>query len=148
MVNAERSGLLQLAVLIIIFQQKKMLTKRLADFRPFGLFAMSSRNNCPWHRNNYRPNYFPFYLKKKLGPTSLQGRIQTPGGRIIVMRRVLMENHFLGWNHDTKEPEKRLSYPLQLLFLLLFQSRERCFCLAFCSDGEDIFVEFLIFETS
>ncbi|CAD5207369.1 unnamed protein product [Bursaphelenchus okinawaensis] len=70
------------------------------------------RWNCPWHRNNWRPHIFPFRMKERLERGSLEARLSTPGGRSMVMRRVLREQPFLGWNHDNYPKKQRLSYPL------------------------------------
>ncbi|KAI6198115.1 Mitochondrial coenzyme A transporter SLC25A42 [Aphelenchoides besseyi] len=72
----------------------------------------SLRFNCPWHRNNWRPHIFPFRMRERLGKGSIEGRMSTRGGRQMMMRRVLREQVFIGWNHDVRTPEKRLSYPL------------------------------------
>jgi hypothetical protein len=51
-------------------------------------------------------------MKERVTTGSLQERIQTPGGRRIVMGRMLREKPFLGWVHDVRKPETRLSSPL------------------------------------
>ncbi|VDK54670.1 unnamed protein product [Anisakis simplex] len=81
--------------------------------KPFGgSFTLALRYNCPWHRSNFRPCYFPFKLKLKLKKQTVNERLKTRGGRLILMRRILKEDHFLAWNHRGDTPEKRLSYPL------------------------------------
>ncbi|KHN77306.1 hypothetical protein Tcan_07359 [Toxocara canis] len=81
-------------------------------FKPFGGFSLAVRYNCPWHRNNFRPCYFPFKMKLKLKKQTVDARLKTRGGRLILMRRLLKEDHFLAWNHPGTPPERRLSYPL------------------------------------
>ncbi|KAK0425759.1 hypothetical protein QR680_009367 [Steinernema hermaphroditum] len=81
-------------------------------FRPFGIFGQSVRYNCPWHRSNFRAYYFPFHMKNKLKTGTVEARQQSRGGRLMLMRRVLREQPFLGWNHDAKNQTKKLSYPL------------------------------------
>ena len=81
-------------------------------FKPFGIFEMAVRNNCPWHRSNFRPVYFPMKVNRKLKVGSVEARMKTVGGRQIIMRRVLQEKPFLGWGHDPREPVTKLSYPL------------------------------------
>ncbi|CAD5211011.1 unnamed protein product [Bursaphelenchus xylophilus] len=77
---------------------------------PSMVFAV--RWNCPWHRSNWKPHIFPFRMKERLEKGSLEARLSTPGGREIVMRRILREQPFLGWNHDNRPKKHRLSYPL------------------------------------
>uniref|UniRef100_A0A0M3HTG5 Secreted protein n=1 Tax=Ascaris lumbricoides TaxID=6252 RepID=A0A0M3HTG5_ASCLU len=103
-----------------------------ALFKPFGCFSLAVRYNCPWHRNNFRPCYFPFKMNLKLKKRMLfashpfffesrilvhlletvDARMKTRGGRLILMRRILREHHFLAWNHRGTPAEQRLSYPL------------------------------------
>lgn len=89
----------------------KMLLQKLLQPAAF-LQHTAQRYNCPWHRNNWRPCYFPFRMKKRVTTGSVDGRMETPGGRQIMMRRILRESGFIGWRHDVRTPEKRLSYPL------------------------------------
>uniref|UniRef100_A0A0N5A553 Uncharacterized protein n=1 Tax=Parastrongyloides trichosuri TaxID=131310 RepID=A0A0N5A553_PARTI len=79
---------------------------------PINFLFQSVRHNCPWHRSNFRKYYFPFHMRAKLKSGSFEGRQQTPGGRLMLMRRVLREQPFLGWNHDTKVKNQRLQTPL------------------------------------
>ncbi|EJW87112.1 hypothetical protein WUBG_01975 [Wuchereria bancrofti] len=62
--------------------------------RPFGAMVLSVRNNCPWHRNT---------------PEAL---MKSRNGRCLLMRRILREKPFLGWNHQCTPREERLQYPL------------------------------------
>ncbi|KAH7722365.1 Protein C53H9.3 [Aphelenchoides avenae] len=87
-----------------------MLLKRATAFKPFGLVEMAVRHNCPWHRSNWREFYFPFNARKELNDT--ERILNTPGGRLQLMRRVLREEHFLTWNHPCKPKQKKLSNPL------------------------------------
>uniref|UniRef100_A0A0R3RVQ2 Secreted protein n=1 Tax=Elaeophora elaphi TaxID=1147741 RepID=A0A0R3RVQ2_9BILA len=89
--------------------------------RPFGVVVMSVRNNCPWHRSNWQPVYFPFLVKHKLKhiTSSLCLILDTPealmksrNGRCLLMRRILREKPFLGWNHKCTPREERPHYPL------------------------------------
>ncbi|MFH4976899.1 hypothetical protein AB6A40_003608 [Gnathostoma spinigerum] len=84
----------------------------LKKFAPFGQFILSFRSNCPWHRSNFRPCYFPFKLLEKLNTDTVEARMKTRGGRLMLMRRVLREQPFIAWNQKTKPPQKRLSFPL------------------------------------
>ncbi|KAI1708289.1 hypothetical protein DdX_11972 [Ditylenchus destructor] len=86
--------------------------ERLPLLKPFGLVTMAVRNNCPWYRRGFTPTYFPFELRKKLLRRGWNTRTSTPAGRLVIMRRILQEKHFLAWGQPTKAPEKRLSYPL------------------------------------
>uniref|UniRef100_A0AC35TPE3 Uncharacterized protein n=1 Tax=Rhabditophanes sp. KR3021 TaxID=114890 RepID=A0AC35TPE3_9BILA len=80
---------------------------------PINLCFQSVRHNCPWHRSNFRPYYFPFHMRAKLTSGSFETRQKGEGGRLMTMRRVLREQHFLGWNHNTKPANKsRLQTPL------------------------------------
>ncbi|KAI6183133.1 Mitochondrial coenzyme A transporter SLC25A42 [Aphelenchoides bicaudatus] len=72
----------------------------------------SVRFNCPWWRSNWRPYYFPFNMKHRVGPNSVSGRMEKPGGRVIMMKRILREKPFIGWRHDVRTSDRRLSYPL------------------------------------
>lgn len=72
----------------------------------------SVRFNCPWHRNNWRPHIFPFRMHERLRQGTVEERMKTRGGRLMMMKRVLREQPFIGWNHDVRTPEKRLSDPL------------------------------------
>uniref|UniRef100_A0A7E4ZUK2 39S ribosomal protein L51, mitochondrial n=1 Tax=Panagrellus redivivus TaxID=6233 RepID=A0A7E4ZUK2_PANRE len=80
--------------------------------KPFGLTAQAVRYNCPWHRNNYRPAYFPFNLKDKLRFRTVDSYKSRPGGKELLMRRLLREQEFLGWQYDHQPKTKKLSYPL------------------------------------
>uniref|UniRef100_A0A0N5CHF8 Uncharacterized protein n=1 Tax=Strongyloides papillosus TaxID=174720 RepID=A0A0N5CHF8_STREA len=72
----------------------------------------SVRHNCPWHRSNFRPFYFPFHMNQKLKTGSFEARQKTYGGRLMIMRRVLREQPFLGWNHDARVKNQKLQTPL------------------------------------
>ncbi|VDK79122.1 unnamed protein product [Onchocerca ochengi] len=81
-------------------------------FRPFGAVVMSVRNNCPWHRSNWRPVYFPFHVKHKLKHNTPEALMKSRNGRCLLMRRILREKPFLGWNHQCTPREERVHYPL------------------------------------
>lgn len=81
-------------------------------FKPFGLLTLSVRYNCPWHRSNWRPCYFPFKLNDKLRFRTVDALSKRQGGRELIMRRILREEHFLGWQYQTQPKQKKLSYPL------------------------------------
>uniref|UniRef100_A0AC35FZL2 Uncharacterized protein n=1 Tax=Panagrolaimus sp. PS1159 TaxID=55785 RepID=A0AC35FZL2_9BILA len=81
-------------------------------FKPYGLLEQSVRYNCPWHRSNWRPCYFPFKLLDKLRFRTVDAYKSKPGGKQLLMRRLLREQHFIGWQHDHKPKSKKLSYPL------------------------------------
>ncbi|KAL6731127.1 hypothetical protein Aduo_002030 [Ancylostoma duodenale] len=72
---------------------------------------MSLRWNCPWHRNNFRPCFFPFKLQEKLNKDTIEARTKTRGGRLMLMRRVLREQPFIGYVTQPPKPTK-LSFPL------------------------------------
>ncbi|KAK6729300.1 hypothetical protein RB195_006383 [Necator americanus] len=72
---------------------------------------ISLRWNCPWHRNNFRPCFFPFKLQEKLNKDTVEARTKTRGGRLMLMRRVLREQPFLGYVTRPAKPTK-LSFPL------------------------------------
>jgi hypothetical protein len=78
---------------------------------PF-LRQVSVRFNCPWHRSNWTEFYFPFQMKDRVGKRSIQELQKKLSGRQRIMQRILREKAFLGWNHDIRTPEKRLSNPL------------------------------------
>ncbi|KAE9418673.1 hypothetical protein Angca_001335, partial [Angiostrongylus cantonensis] len=71
----------------------------------------SVRWNCPWHRNSFRPCFFPFKLKEKLNTETIEARMKTRGGRLMLMRRVLREQPFLGYVTKVLKPTK-VSFPL------------------------------------
>uniref|UniRef100_A0AC34RKI7 Uncharacterized protein n=1 Tax=Panagrolaimus sp. JU765 TaxID=591449 RepID=A0AC34RKI7_9BILA len=81
-------------------------------FKPFGIFQLSVRNNCPWHRSNFRPAYFPFNLKDKLRFRTVDAYASKPGGKELLMRRILREQPFLGWQYKTKPKQTKLSFPM------------------------------------
>ncbi|VDN56505.1 unnamed protein product [Dracunculus medinensis] len=79
--------------------------------RPFGIFSLSVRYNCPWHRKNFTPSFFPFMMKRKVERQTAEARSKTRGGRLMLMGRILREKHFLAW--ITKPtPNERVSNPL------------------------------------
>ncbi|CAI5438679.1 unnamed protein product [Caenorhabditis angaria] len=69
------------------------------------------RWNCPWHRNSFRPCYFPYKLQEKLNTATVEKRTQTKGGQLMLMRRILREQPFLGYNTRPSD-SKKISYPL------------------------------------
>ncbi|PAV85664.1 hypothetical protein WR25_08270 [Diploscapter pachys] len=75
------------------------------------LVLSSVRWNCPWHRNNFRPCYFPFKMYEKLNTATVDARLKTRGGRLMLMRRTLREQVFLGYTTKPPKPDK-LAYPL------------------------------------
>ncbi|KAJ1346289.1 hypothetical protein KIN20_001049 [Parelaphostrongylus tenuis] len=72
---------------------------------------ISVRWNCPWHRNSFRPCFFPFKLQEKLNTETIEARLKTRGGRLMLMRRVLREQPFLGYVTKPSKPTK-VSFPL------------------------------------
>ncbi|CAS00942.1 Protein CBG25187 [Caenorhabditis briggsae] len=71
----------------------------------------SIRHNCPWHRNSFRPCFFPYKMQEKLNVDTVEKRTETRGGRLMLMRRILREQKFLGY--VTKPADsKKISYPL------------------------------------
>ncbi|VDL78553.1 unnamed protein product [Nippostrongylus brasiliensis] len=72
---------------------------------------LSVRWNCPWHRNSFRPCFFPFKLREKLNVDTIEARTKTRGGRLMLMRRVLREQPFLGYVTRPPKPTK-ISFPL------------------------------------
>ncbi|CAI2321222.1 unnamed protein product [Caenorhabditis sp. 36 PRJEB53466] len=79
--------------------------------RSNSLICQSIRWNCPWHRNSFRPCYFPYKLQEKLNVDTVEKRTETRGGRLMLMRRILREQKFLGY--ITKPADsKKISYPL------------------------------------
>ncbi|CEF65752.1 Hypothetical protein SRAE_2000042800 [Strongyloides ratti] len=82
------------------------------SIEPVNFIYQSVRHNCPWHRSNFTQSYFPFHMKPKLRWGSFEARQKTYGGRLMTMRRVLREQTFLGWNHDTKIKNQKLETPL------------------------------------
>ncbi|VDD92141.1 unnamed protein product [Enterobius vermicularis] len=87
-----------------------MLLNKLLN--PSCVISTSVRNNCPWWRNSFTPCYFRFRADKKVKKGTVEGRLKTRGGRLILMKRILQEKPFIAWNMKTDPPEKRLSYPL------------------------------------
>ncbi|KHJ92406.1 hypothetical protein OESDEN_07707 [Oesophagostomum dentatum] len=87
---------------------KSMLQQLLRASLPCRL---SLRWNCPWHRNNFRPCFFPFKMAEKLNKDTIEARTKTRGGRLMLMRRVLREQPFLGY---ITRPQKstKISFPL------------------------------------
>ena len=69
------------------------------------------RWNCPWHRNSFRPCYFPFKLQEKLNTKTVEARTNTRGGRLMLMRRVLREQPFMGYITEPTKTTKP-SYPI------------------------------------
>ncbi|CAJ0930387.1 unnamed protein product, partial [Mesorhabditis belari] len=86
-----------------------MILRRLLE--PQTLTCLSLRWNCPWHRSNFRPCYFPFKLQEKLNTQTIETRTKTRGGRLMLMRRVLREQPFLGYVTKPPQPEK-VEYPI------------------------------------
>ncbi|CAJ0579661.1 unnamed protein product, partial [Mesorhabditis spiculigera] len=86
-----------------------MLLRRLVS--PQVLNSFSVRWNCPWHRSNFRPCYFPFKIKDKVNTETVEARTKTRGGRLMLMRRVLREQPFLGYITAPK-PSDKVEFPL------------------------------------
>ncbi|KAF8365923.1 hypothetical protein PRIPAC_83752 [Pristionchus pacificus] len=64
---------------------------------PRSSIVQAVRFNCPWHRNSFRPCIFPFKMHEKLKNDTVDARTKTAGGRLMLMRRVLREQKFLGY---------------------------------------------------
>ncbi|KAL7074291.1 hypothetical protein ACQ4LE_006391 [Meloidogyne hapla] len=86
-----------------------LLSKRLAVLPLFQV-----RNNCPWHRRSYTQAYFPFDVKHRLKMDNITRLLEKiPGGKHILMRRLMGEKYFITWNWPSKKRKNdRLAYPL------------------------------------
>ncbi|KAF7633955.1 hypothetical protein Mgra_00006694, partial [Meloidogyne graminicola] len=71
-------------------QRISLLSNRLNIFSIFQV-----RNNSPWHRRNFTQSYFPFSVKRKLKMDNITRRLESDGGRHMLMRRLLGEKHFI-----------------------------------------------------
>nr|CDQ02819.1 Bm2918, isoform b [Brugia malayi] len=94
--------------------------------RPFGAMVLSVRNNCPWHRSNWQPVYFPFLIKYKLKHNTPEALMKSRNGRCLLMRRILREKPFLGWNHQCTPREERPQYPVTSLVVTFLQMLAKC----------------------
>ncbi|KAF1769332.1 hypothetical protein GCK72_001149 [Caenorhabditis remanei] len=97
------------AVLVFLLEIKIGTMQQLLRFN--SLSFQSIRWNCPWHRNSFRPCYFPYKMQEKLNVDTVEKRTETRGGRLMLMRRILREQKFLGYVTKPTDSTK-ISYPL------------------------------------